>query len=659
MTRLTADPALQAFPADLREAYTPSESLGTGAAGTVYRALDRSLDREVAIKVCFGVSNQEARERFLREARSLARVEHPHVLRLLSHGVTAAGYPYLVTELLEGTSLDHPGAADDPLEAMLPIAEALEAVHAAGMVHRDLKPANIVLTQEGRPVLVDFGIVQDPTRTALTRSGQVIGTLAYMAPERLEGGVATPASDWYAWGVCLHQLVHGDLPYSTEELVAVVQGSSLRGPRARGTGPIRELLHRALSTDPAERPASRAAIEAVLEGRCASDTGAAPAVPGAPRGPRRAGWRAAVALAVLGLAVALSRGPGPWTGLPSAPPAASASPTTEAVRKQLLQECRAQIRTFFGGLSTRFEKDGDAELFRVVRDPRLPLRLRRLLDGIEDRVRTGNLIPGPGSASRALGLRLAFELEPVLAMFRRARFLTENPYSLGEENRQADRLAVELLALRENLDACDRVVWDFLARSRAADWGGPIPHMHLAITVANQVRLESLDSYLRPGLQALASATDGDEILTAGGRILSILGAGSSSGVLGCARRLEVFRELDGITGPVLERVPAKQAARYTWSGFHVTGALYEGCRDQPGAERLLLVALTGLEALERNFEELMATTWARGDAQQKLARMQAALVLSAAPTSLSRDLMTRLGALRQRLESRPEEASP
>jgi hypothetical protein len=171
-------------------------------------------------------------------------------------------------ELLEGRSLELGPVDFDAVEVMLQVAEGLEAVHAAGLVHRDLKPANVFLCRDGRAVLTDFGLVRDPDLTALTKTGHVVGSLAYMPPEVLLGESPGAPSDWYSWGVSLFRILEGRLPFRAEQLVGVAQGEPLPGlvfEEVDPASPVAALLRRQISADKEGRLQGRAAIEDFLE----------------------------------------------------------------------------------------------------------------------------------------------------------------------------------------------------------------------------------------------------------------------------------------------------------------------------------------------------------------------------------------------------------
>jgi serine/threonine protein kinase len=201
--------------------YRMEALLAAGGMGEVWAARDLLLDRPVAVKVlgwALAVDGRAA-ERLRREARAAARLEHPNIARVLDLG-DQDGRPYLVMELLEGESLaariDRAGAMA-PAEAsrvVAAVADALEAAHRAGVVHRDVKPGNVFLTADGEVKVLDFGIASAAGEAALT-TGDLLGTPAYLAPERVLGNHATPAADIYALGVVLYELLAGRRPFET------------------------------------------------------------------------------------------------------------------------------------------------------------------------------------------------------------------------------------------------------------------------------------------------------------------------------------------------------------------------------------------------------------------------------------------------------------
>lgn len=255
------------LPRDLARRYGDPKLLGRGGMGVVLRVTDRSLDREVALKLLSVEPSPELLSRMEREARVLARIRHPGVIEVYDHGVSE-GRPFLVMEYLRGRDLSSlpPGVA--PLEIMLTVSEALEAAHQEGVLHRDLKPENIFRTEDGRVVLMDFGLSLDRGGEGLTSTGAVVGTLVYMAPEVLDGEPPEASADWWGWGATLYRLLQGRAPFTVPQLLLLSSGEEvplefpLPVPRE-----VERLLRRCLQSDPGARPRGRRALEAVL-GAC-------------------------------------------------------------------------------------------------------------------------------------------------------------------------------------------------------------------------------------------------------------------------------------------------------------------------------------------------------------------------------------------------------
>jgi eukaryotic-like serine/threonine-protein kinase len=211
--------------------YEIRERIGVGGMGEVYRAIDRRLNRTVAIKVIPAAMAGDAarRERFRREARTISSLNHPHICTIYDVGQDN-GIDYLVMEFLEGETLaarlarshDSPLSVAEALRYAIDIGDALDQAHRRGVVHRDVKPGNIMLTAGGA-TLLDFGLAKpcltglaqpsddrsslgdDPS--SLTIDGTFVGTLAYMSPEQLEGKEADPASDLFAFGAVLFEMI--------------------------------------------------------------------------------------------------------------------------------------------------------------------------------------------------------------------------------------------------------------------------------------------------------------------------------------------------------------------------------------------------------------------------------------------------------------------
>src|SRR5215475_6616568 len=199
--------------------------IGAGGMGEVYRARDERLNRTIAVKVLAPIlsDNPEYRQRFEREARTVAALSHPHICPVYDVGAHE-GLDYLVMEYLEGESLAArvargPLPIEEALRYAIQIADALDQAHRHGVVHRDLKPGNIMLTKSGAKLL-DFGLAKtvEPrggspsaltATTPLTGHGLIVGTLQYMAPEQLEGTEADPRTDLFAFGLVLYEMIAG------------------------------------------------------------------------------------------------------------------------------------------------------------------------------------------------------------------------------------------------------------------------------------------------------------------------------------------------------------------------------------------------------------------------------------------------------------------
>jgi serine/threonine-protein kinase len=202
--------------------------LGEGAMGCVYRAVREPGGELVALKILRGelAGDEIHRRRFLHEARAASALRHRHLVPVLEAG-QSGGLCFLAVAFVPGRSLAERLDADGPLplEEILrlgaEIGAALDALHAEGLVHRDVKPANILLDEAGSAALTDFGLAKGPAYTVLTRAGQVVGTLDYMAPELLRGAEATPASDIYSLGCVIFECIAGGPPFAGKGLFEV------------------------------------------------------------------------------------------------------------------------------------------------------------------------------------------------------------------------------------------------------------------------------------------------------------------------------------------------------------------------------------------------------------------------------------------------------
>ena len=258
------------------------EPLGRGGMGTVYRAIQLSVDREVAIKVVHPklADDRQAAKRFLREARLASRLNLPSVVQVIDFGQTDDGVLYLVMELLRGRTLAKEQAGQRlPLKRVLAIGsqlcDALEAAHAQGIVHRDLKPGNIVVLADppGRDLLkvLDFGLAKSlvaDTSSKVTNTDAILGTPLYMSPEQVQGKGSEPRSDLYALGCILYELLTGAPPFvdSSVNLILARHLTEPAPPLPAAVPPrLRALVAQLLAKEPAERPASAADVRAVLQ----------------------------------------------------------------------------------------------------------------------------------------------------------------------------------------------------------------------------------------------------------------------------------------------------------------------------------------------------------------------------------------------------------
>ncbi|MBT2421190.1 serine/threonine protein kinase [Streptomyces sp. ISL-22] len=246
------------------------ERLGSGGMGTVWRARDTVLHREVALKAVRSDADTVGlmRERVLREARALARLSHPHVVTI--HQIVAAEpHPWIVMELVPGSSLQQ-RLDQGPLTPVAAarigrqVLAALRAAHAAGIQHRDVKPANILLRPDGNAVLTDFGIAAVQGTTGLTATGELVGSPEYMAPERIRGHGDDPSADLWSLGVVLYVCAEGVSPLrrpTTLATLAAVLDDPLPPPTR--SGPLTPVLEALLVRDPSARP-DAARLDAML-----------------------------------------------------------------------------------------------------------------------------------------------------------------------------------------------------------------------------------------------------------------------------------------------------------------------------------------------------------------------------------------------------------
>ncbi|MFD0313213.1 serine/threonine-protein kinase [Streptomyces flavalbus] len=255
--------------------YHLDRALGRGAMGEVWGATDQVLGRPVAVKLLSpeGTAEADAKdaERFRLEAQTAARVSHPNLVRVYDVG-SHQGQPYLVMELVDGRSLAQERdertvlAPEEAADIAAQMAAGLAAAHRGQVVHRDIKPGNVMLTSDHTVKITDFGIARftDTAARTLTATGKIIGSAAYLAPERAVGGPSRPASDVYALGCVLYELLTGRPPFVGTSL-AVVQQHVEADPVPPGEmrpgigGPLADYVLRLLAKDPEARPTAEEA----------------------------------------------------------------------------------------------------------------------------------------------------------------------------------------------------------------------------------------------------------------------------------------------------------------------------------------------------------------------------------------------------------------
>ncbi|ELP61856.1 protein kinase domain-containing protein [Streptomyces turgidiscabies] len=285
--------------------YRLLDRIGRGGMGTVWRAHDDLLARQVAVKKLHPQPQLDDHElailfeRTRREARSAARISHPNVI-VVHDVVVDAGLPAIVMEYVPSTTLADltekhgPVPPEEAARIGREVLAALRAAHRAGILHRDVKPANVLLAEDGRVVLTDFGIAQASETSALTRTGQLVGSVDFIAPERLVGAPPGPEADLWGLGATLFQAVDGRSPFLRDSVTETMYAIAMEPvPQVRSAGPLTPLIQGLLAGKPSERLSAEDAerlLRMPAGGRTAADDAATPMpVPalGAASGPDR------------------------------------------------------------------------------------------------------------------------------------------------------------------------------------------------------------------------------------------------------------------------------------------------------------------------------------------------------------------------------------
>ncbi len=244
--------------------------LGAGGMSTVYKAFDETLERWVAIKLMHRdiSTDPDQLERFRREARSVARLSSPNVVTVIDAGEDEDGHPYIVFECVEGETLKErirrqgPLPVDEAVAYAIEIGRALSVAHEERIVHRDVKPQNVLISSAGRAKVTDFGIARSLEMQGLTMPGRVLGTTDYVSPEQALGKDVGPQTDVYSLGICLFEMLTGEVPFKADTQVAVAM-KHVREPipdvqrlRPEASSTVAAIVDRATAKEPGNRYAT-------------------------------------------------------------------------------------------------------------------------------------------------------------------------------------------------------------------------------------------------------------------------------------------------------------------------------------------------------------------------------------------------------------------
>ncbi|MGV9617418.1 serine/threonine-protein kinase [Streptomyces tendae] len=333
--------------------YRLHERLGSGGMGIVWRATDQLLAREVAVKALpldetlSAAEARRRRERTLREARAVAQLRHPHVI-VVHDVVEDDERAYMVMELVDGGSLADRVVSRGPVDAAeaarigIALLDALGTAHTAGILHRDVKPSNVLVADDGRVVLTDFGVAQVAGATTLTESGSFVGSPEYTAPERMSGSGTGPESDLWSLGVLLCAVLSGASPFHRDSLGGVLHAvvtEEIRPPAQ--AAPLLPVVRGLLERDPRQR-LDAASAQRML--RAFLSTGRTPATAAQAAAPEPLRARRSVLTAVLLVVAAAAAGVSaaalladggddgggtPTSSVPATPTPTPTPPTTE------------------------------------------------------------------------------------------------------------------------------------------------------------------------------------------------------------------------------------------------------------------------------------------------------------------------------------------
>jgi serine/threonine protein kinase/Flp pilus assembly protein TadD len=246
--------------------YKILEELGTGGMGTVYKAQDIKLNRLVALKFLAPhlSRDEDEKKRFIHEARAISALDHPNICNIFNIEETDDRQIYLVMACYEGKSLkdiikEERLPVEQAVEIALQIAEGLEAAHSKNIIHRDIKPANVLITEEGRVKIVDFGLAKLAGNTTLTKEGSTLGTIAYMSPEQSKGLEVDNRTDIWAFGVVLYEMLTGESPFKADYEQAVIYSilneppTPIENYNDKCPATLAKIVNRCLAKNPDER----------------------------------------------------------------------------------------------------------------------------------------------------------------------------------------------------------------------------------------------------------------------------------------------------------------------------------------------------------------------------------------------------------------------